>query len=138
MAKKTKKKYNKIKEEIDKMKNPYPLTVSDWINILHEKVSRSYHLELYVFIGILTAIFGVPALIDYAGYSEIGLGWFKPILMLMMLFSLYCIYIIINRNNRMTNKPYKQLLEKIINGEITEPRKILEEYRQIDNPEKNE
>ena len=106
----------------------YPVTISDWIIILQEKTSSSLNLQLVFSSLIATVIIGLPLL-----YIEImGSNLVTSLFIAIALIFLWIFISAINKKIRDENKPYGDLYTKIIKGQITDPKEILEEYNKIE------
>jgi len=109
----------KIKEE-----KKYPITVSDWIVHLNNKTSTNKNLLIFFGTMIIVIILGVIGTYQSKNYPSY--------LTIFVVVLIYVVFIIADRSLRKrVIEPYNNLLERIIRGEITEPKEILEEYKKI-------
>ena len=106
-----------------KMKNGYPVTVSDWITFLE---SNAYtNTNLYVFMGSILIVI-IIALISLDEFFDIFYIFIAEVLVI----SIFIIIGILGYASKRI-KHYQQLSQRIIEGELTNPLKIREEYRKF-------
>jgi hypothetical protein len=105
---------------------PYAVSISDWIAILQDK--KSTHTNLFIFLAstvIGSIVIVSQYLRDYSN-SLVLTGF-----LLLMIFFLYLLYRLMSAWFQRKNKPIIELYNKIILGEITDPKKIRDEYKKI-------
>jgi len=107
-------------------KEPYCVSISDWIAILQYKTSASTTYIVFLTTTILAAIIAIPQLI-----KESTLG--SSVVTVVVIVFLYLIFIYYFNMNKKESKPYRELYNKIIKGHITDPRIVLEEYNKIES-----
>jgi hypothetical protein len=112
-----------MKEKNDK----YPLSISDWITILQEKSSIDQTRIIFIISLLLAIVVATPVLATK--YIESN---FLSMLIILVIFSLFIIIVIYTIGRGLKNiKPYRILYDRIIKGELTEPKEILKEYKKI-------
>lgn len=111
---------------------PYNVSISDWISILQDKTSANTNLYIFLASAIIVMIIGMsPSLRDYvSSYLVSGI-------LLLTLFSLYVIYRLMSNKLKRENERFIKLYDRIILGEIIDPKKIRDEYKNILNESKN-
>lgn len=117
----------KIEKEQAETKQQYPVTVSDWIVFLTSESSAniSYYLSfMAVFIAITIA---------YIEFNNALEGTTKSGAFALYLFLVFILAAFGKLMNDYYTGPYQELSKKIIEGEITDPKKILGEYNKIEN-----
>ena len=105
----------------------YNVSISDWISILQDKTST--HTNLYLFLA--STIIGMIIVIPQIVRDSMGSNLYASIMLVALLGLLYLVFRLIDRNSKQIKKPYEELYKKIIFGEITEPKKIRDEYKKI-------
>lgn len=116
---------------VDDKNDQYPVTVSDWIVILHGKSSIDQTRIIFVISVLLAFVVATPVLATK--YFESSLVSMSFILAVFLLFVLVVYYTI--RRGLKNSRPYIDLYDRIIQGKLTDPRKILEEYEKIQKRE---
>jgi len=117
----------KMNKNKNVQKKKYPIKISDWINYLNGETSTNityYAGVITIFILIIITFFELNTMIE--GIDDFGL--FSIFFFLVIIFGTFA-YIV----NDYYTAPYQDLCMKIIQGEITEPIVILEEYNKIEN-----
>jgi len=114
---------------------PYAVSISDWISILQDKIR--YHFDLYIF--IITAIIGMIIVAPQLERDAMGSNIiYTGIVLIPLLGLLYWVYKLMDKKSEEINKPYKDLYNKIIYGEISDPVKIKDLYKEIEEKNNDE
>ena len=108
----------KLEEQEEK---PYPITIPDWITFLGNKSSTN--VNLLVFTGYVSIIVLIT-LID----NTKNLPLFY--MLVVILFGYFIVLGVIEYMGKRT-KPYQDLLEEIMKGEIPNPIDIGKKYKEI-------
>ena len=109
------------KKKVEEGKS-YPITISDWIIFLNGEASTNvsfYAFFITIFIIIIIMYIEFNAIIE--GFTK--LGAFFIYLLLVFIIGVFAKII-----NDYFTRPYQELCQKIMEGTITEPKNILEEY----------
>jgi len=111
-----------LKRELQKKQ--YPISISDWMAHLDSESSRtiSYYVSIFTIFFIISVIFTELAKVSEGFASLIILAYSILIISL----GLYAWII-----HRWYAQPYRDLSRKIIKEEITDLKKILEEFNKI-------
>ena len=119
----------KIKEDVDfeGAEKEYPITIPDWLAFLNSNATSN--MSLYVFLSGSLIAFSIAFTI-----SNIGLNNdITPISLIPagIPFSIFVIILVtlLYANHRI--KHYQRLSQKIIEGKITNPKQVLEEYNKF-------
>lgn len=105
----------------------YNISISDWITILHGEKSAFTNLYLFITSAIIGMIIVVPQLVK----DSMGSNLLASIVLVVLLVFLYGVFRLFSWKSSKIKKPYEDLYKKIILGEITEPKKIRDEYNKI-------
>ena len=102
---------------------PYPITISDWLFFLESNTSTN--LSLYVLLGsfliaIMISVIGLGT--SFTFYSLIGT-------FIMVIFLI--VIILVLRDTTKQIKNYQNLSQRIILGEITDPKDVRSEYNKF-------
>jgi len=112
----------------------YSVSISDWISILQNKTTTNTNLLIFFASTILGAIIIVPQLVR----DSMGSNLYSYGMIALLLILLYVVYRLVSRKTDQENQPYMELYNKIILGEITDTKKIREEYKKIEEEKNNE
>jgi len=107
---------------------PYAVTVSDWISILQDK--KGTHFNLYIFLA--SAIIGMIIVIPQLVRDAMGSSLYASGMLILLLGFMLGLFRLINRKSKKINKPYEDLYKKVIYGEINDPKKIRDLYKEIE------
>jgi thiosulfate reductase cytochrome b subunit len=104
----------------------YDVSISDWISILQDK--KTTHANLFIFLAstVIGSIVIVSQYLRDFSNSYVVTGF-----LLLMIFFLYLLYRLVSEWFKRKNKPIIELYNKIILGELTDPKKIRDEYKKI-------
>lgn len=116
----------------EEQKELYCVSISDWISILQGKTSDSLTLLIFTATIFFAIIVGLPPTITNNQKSN-ELAW---LITLMVLLLVYFTFKIVHKRLQKVNEPYELLLNDILYGEITDPVKIRDRYREIDEKNK--
>jgi hypothetical protein len=105
----------------------YDVSISDWISILQDKTST--HINLFLFLA--SAIFGMIIVVPQMVRDSMGSNLYASGMLILLLGLLYFVFRLASRKSKQINKPYEELYKKIILGEITNSKKIRDEYKKI-------
>jgi hypothetical protein len=109
----------------NKKNKRHPITLSDWIVFLEGLSSRNVNVMLAINSTFLVVIFGFLEVSRAYNYPLIyTLPTFLLILGLLYAFNLGIIFYY---------RPFVNLSKKIMTGKITEPEKVLEEYKRLED-----
>jgi len=99
---------------------PYPITISDWIIHLNNKSLTNTNYLIFVGTVVIAVIIGIIAK-EQSSYIMLPT--------VVLIFVVFRIFEYILRKKAI--EPCNKLMERIIRGELTEPKEILEEYKKI-------
>jgi len=130
--------FNQMKKDLSYMQKDteqnesYNVSISDWITILQDKTSTHTNLFLFLASAIIGMIIVVPQLVR----DSMGSNLYASIMLVALLGLLYLVFRLMSRKSKQISKPYEELYKKVILGEITDSKKIRDEYKKIkDNVE---
>jgi hypothetical protein len=123
----------KVMQKERNQNEPYSVSISDWITILQDKTSTYTNLFIFLASTVIGMIIVVPQIVR----DSMGSGLLASVMLLLLLGLLYLVFLLTSRKSKQVNKPYKELYNKIILGEITDPKKIRDEYKKIPDTLKN-
>lgn len=113
----------------------YAVSISDWISILQDKISAHANLNIFFASGIIGMIIIVPQLVREFMDSNMDSNLYTvstSIIIVVLLGFLYWISGVVNKRLKEANEPYEELYKKIIYGEINDPKKIRDRYKEIE------
>ena len=116
--------------EEDKQNEHYDVSISDWITILQDKTSTSKDILIFMASTILATIVAVPQLIR----DVMGSNMESWIMTLIIIIILYIVFVYYYNKSLKEHKPYKELLNDILYGEITKM-EIRKKYKEIEERE---
>ncbi|MBE3095086.1 MAG: hypothetical protein IMZ52_08650 [Actinobacteria bacterium] len=105
---------------------PYNISISDWITILQDK--KSTHTNLFIFLA--STVIGSIVIVSQS-LRDYSSSYVVTVFLLLMIFFLYLLYRLASAWFQRKNKPIIELYNKIILGEISDPKKIRDEYKKI-------
>jgi hypothetical protein len=109
------------KPEIEKSKeNKYPITISDWLGFL--ECNSQTNLSIYILIGslIIALSINLSGLLSKINYYTIV----SIVILAIFLSVIVAVFGYISTRVKL----YQELTERIIEGELTKPEDILQEY----------
>ena len=112
----------------EKQKEPYCVSISDWISILKDKTLESLTLLIFAataFIAIIVAV--PPSIKDNVKSNE--LAWLITTLILLFV---YFLFRLIHKAFQIERERYENLLNDILYGNITDTTKIRDRYKEIE------
>ena len=102
--------------------NKYSITLSDWVYFLESNAQSNLNLGIVIYAILVTIGFAFTNL-----YLDNLLSILFPIVIIILLI----IFIVRSERNIDKAKLYQKLSQKIMLGEITDPKEVLNEYRKI-------
>ena len=118
--------------EIEEEKQ-YPITISDWIVYLGNTSSMSISLLIFLSSFVVIVIIG---LMQWAISGKWTGGLLALTIVIILIIYLLFLYVI--RFSRKITRKLENLSEKIVRGEITNSKEILDEYKRIKQGDKKE
>ena len=118
--------------EGNEQKEIYSVSISDWISILQSETSTQTNLFLFITSAFIGMIIVIPQIVR----DSMGSNLYASIVLVGLLISLFVIFRLISDKSKKAKEPYEKLYNKIILGEITDPVKIRDEYKKIQELEK--
>ena len=109
-----------MRERMNNKEKEYPISISNWINYLES----NSHTNINLFILITTVTLAISlSVISYNVNSLAGI-------ITLIVFGIFYI-ILFYYSNKASNraKHYQKLSQRIMLGEITEPKEVLKEYK---------
>jgi len=111
---------------------PYNVSISDWISFLQERASISLNTLIFMGSSFIGLIFALPLIVVEFNGKNIP----SFMLILLLILSIYWIFRLAYKKLDEEVKPFNDLLIKIMQGKISQPREILIEYNKLNREKK--